>query len=377
MANLTGLELRSKITSGGKLELSLEEATVPDPAADEVVIRVEAAPINPSDLGMLLGPADVSTFQAGGTADRPSAVADVPQARLAAIAGRLDQAMPVGNEGAGVVVAAGADAQSWLGRRVATQTFGMYAQFRLAKIANCLLLSEGTTAKQGASAFINPLTALGMVETLRREGHSALVHTAAASSLGHMLNRLCHADGIPLVNIVRNAQQVATLRGIGAKYVLDSTSPEFPAQLTEAVAETHATLAFDAIGGGTLVATILSCMERAAARRATSYNRYGSSTHKQVYIYGGLDLRPTELSRNFGMAWGVGGWLMTWFLQKIGSRDTQRLRERVAAELTTTFATHYTAEISLAQALSPAVITGYNKRATGEKYLIIPNQGAG
>jgi NADPH2:quinone reductase len=373
MANLSGLELRSKVTSGGKLELSLEEAVVAEPAADEVVVRVEAAPINPSDLGMLLGPADASTFSAGGTRERPSATANVPQSRLASVAGRLDQAMLVGNEGAGVVVEAGAEAQGWLGRRVATRTFGMYAQYRLARMSDCLLLPEGATSRQGASAFINPLTALGMVETLRREGHSALVHTAAASSLGHMLNRLCQADDIPLVNIVRSAEQVAILRGIGAKYVVDSTSPTFAAELTDAVAETNATLAFDAIGGGTLVATILTCMERAASRSATTYNRYGSSTHKQVYIYGGLDLRPTELNRNFGMAWGVGGWLMTWFLQKIGSRDTQRLRARVAAELTTTFATHYTAEISLAEALAPAVIAAYNKRATGEKYLITPN----
>jgi NADPH2:quinone reductase len=373
MAKLSGLELRSKVTSGGKLELSLEEAVVPEPAADEVVVRVEAAPINPSDLGMLLGPADAATFSAGGTAERPTATAVVPQSRLAAVAGRLDQGMLVGNEGAGVVIAAGAEALAWVGRRVATRTFGMYAQYRVARMADCLLLPHGATARQGASAFINPLTALGMVETLRREGHAALVHTAAASSLGHMLNRLCQADNIPLVNIVRSAEQVAILRGIGARYVLDSTSPDFAAALTDAVAETNATLAFDAIGGGTLVATILSCMEKAASRRATSYNRYGSSTHKQVYIYGGLDLRPTELSRNFGMAWGVGGWLMTWFLQKIGSRDTQRLRERVAAELTTTFATHYTAEISLTEALAPAVIAAYNKRATGEKYLITPN----
>jgi NADPH2:quinone reductase len=373
MANLSGLELRSKITSGGKLELSLEEVVVPEPAADEVVVRVEASPINPSDLGMLLGPADASTFTAGGTAQRPNATAAVPQPRLASVAGRLDQAMLVGNEGAGVVVEAGPEARAWLGRRVATRTFGMYAQYRVAKMADCLLLPPEATSRQGASAFINPLTALGMVETLRREGHSALVHTAAASSLGHMLNRLCHADNIPLVNIVRSAEQVAILRGIGAKYVLDSTSPTFAAELTEAVAETNATLAFDAIGGGTLVGTILTCMERAAGRKATSYNRYGSTTHKQVYIYGGLDLRPTELSRNFGMAWGVGGWLVTWFLQKIGSRDTQRLRERVAAELMTTFATHYTAEISLLEALAPAVIAAYNKRATGEKYLITPN----
>jgi NADPH2:quinone reductase len=275
------------------------------------------------------------------------------------------------------VVAAGAEAREWLGRRVATRTFGMYAQYRVARVADCLLLPPGATSRQGASAFINPLTALGMVETLRREGHTALVHTAAASSLGHMLNRLCKADNIPLVNIVRSAAQVEILRGVGARYVLDSTSPRFAAELTDAVAETNATLAFDAIGGGTLVATILTCMEKAASRQATGYNRYGSSTHKQVYIYGGLDTRPTELTRNFGLAWGVGGWLMTWFLQKIGSRDTQRLRERVAAELTTTFATHYTAEISLTEALSPAVIAAYNKRATGEKYLITPSPVVG
>jgi NADPH2:quinone reductase len=376
MAKLSGFELRSTITAGGKLVLSLEEVAVPEPAADEVVIRVEATPINPSDLGMLLGPADVATFQAGGTADRPTATANVPQARLGSVAGRLDQAMPVGNEGAGVVIDAGAEAREWVGRRVATRTFGMYAHYRVAKMSDCLLLPAGASSKQGASAFINPLTALGMIETLRREGHSALVHTAAASSLGHMLNRLCQADKIPLVNIVRSAEQVALLRGIGAQYVLDSTSPGFAGELTEALAETNATLAFDAIGGGKLVGTILSCMERAAARKLTSYNRYGSSTHKQVYIYGGLDVGPTELARNYGMAWGVGGWLVSWFLQKIGSRDAQRMRERVAAELTTTFATHYTGEISLTGALVPAVIAAYNKRATGEKYLITPNPAA-
>jgi NADPH:quinone reductase len=374
MANLSGLELRSKITSGGKLELWLAEALVPEPGVDEVVIRVEAAPINPSDLGMLLGPADVSTLQSGGTPARPTVTASVPQFRLAGVAGRLDQPLLVGNEGAGTVVDAGADAQGWIGRRVATRTLGMYAQYRIAKVADCLLLKDGTTAKQGASAFINPLTALGMIETMHREGHTALVHTAAASSLGQMLNRLCLADGIALVNIVRTSQQVALLRGIGAKYVLDSTNPAFAAELTNAVAETGATLAFDAIGGGTLAATILSCMESAAGRKATSYNRYGSSIHKQVYIYGSLDIGPTEINRNFGVAWGVGGWLVTWFLQKIGPHETQRLRERISAELTTTFATHYTAQISLPETLSPQVVTTYNKRATGEKYLIAPNE---
>jgi NADPH:quinone reductase len=374
VAEVSGLELRSKITSGGELELWLEDVTVPEPAVDEVVIRVEASPINPSDLGLLLGPADLSTIRSGGTADRPTATASIPSPQMARLAARIDDAMPVGNEGAGVVIKAGAEVQALIGRTLATRTLGMYAQYRLAKASDCLVLPEGTTPKEGASAFINPLTALGMVETMRREGHSALVQTAAASNLGQMLNRICLADGIGLVNVVRNATQAAILREIGAGQVLDSTTPTFVSDLTDALAETGATLAFDAVGGGTLAATILSSMEKAAGRKATTYNRYGSPIHKQVYIYGALDIGPTEINRNFGMAWGVGGWLLTWFMQKIGPRDAQRLRDRVAAELTTTFASHYTAEISLAEALSPDVIAAYSKRATGGKYLITPNK---
>jgi NADPH:quinone reductase len=375
MATTSGLELRSMITRDGRLELWLEEVSTPTPAADEVVLRVEATPINPSDLAMLLGPADVSTLRAGGTPERPTATASVPQSRLAGVAARLDQPMLVGNEGAGVVIDAGVDARELIGRVVAARAFGMYAQYRVAKLSDCLVLPQGTSPKAGASAFINPLTALGMIETMRREGHTALVHTAAASNLGQMLHRLCRAEGIPLVNIVRSASQVALLRELGAKYVLDSTTPAFADDLTDVIAATGATLGFDAIGGGTLAATILSCMEKAISRKLTAYNPYGSSVHKQVYIYGGLDLRPTELPRTFGMAWGVGGWLMPWYLQKIGQRDAQRLRERVAAELTTTFEAHYTAEISLSEALSPPVIAAYNKRATGEKYVITPNRG--
>jgi len=374
VADVSGLELRSKITSGGELELWLEDVTTPELAADEVVIRVEASPINPSDLGVLLGPADLSTIRSGGTADRPTATASIPRSRMTGVAGRLDESMLVGNEGAGVVVKACADLQALVGRTLATRTLGMYAQYRVAKASECMVLPEGTTPKEGASAFINPLTALGMVETMRREGHTALVHTAAASNLGQMLNRVCLADGIALVNVVRNAKQAGILREIGAKYVLDSTTPTFVSELTDALAETGATLAFDAVGGGTLAATILSSMEGAAGRKATTYNRYGSPIHKQVYIYGVLDTGPTEIDRSFGMAWGVGGWLMTWFMQKIGPQDALRLRDRVAAELTTTFASHYTAEISLAQALSPDVIAAYSKRATGEKYLITPNK---
>ena len=283
----------------------------------------------------------------------------------------------MGNEGAGTVIAAGPDAQPWLGQRVAATAPGMYAQYRIARVSECLLLKPGTPARDGASAFVNPLTALCMVEAVRREGHSALVHTAAASNLGQMLVRVCLAEKVPLINIVRSAPQVELLRGLGAQYVLDSTSSTFSKDLTEAIAATHATLAFDAVGGGPLAGTILACMERVAARSLKEYSRYGSPTHKQVYIYGSLDFGPTDLARNFGLAWSVGGWLMPWYLQKIGRQDSRRLYERVASELTTTFASHYSATISLQEMLSPAVLAAYSRRATGEKYLITPNPVAG
>lgn len=375
MAEVSGLEMRTRITSGGKLELWLEEVSVPRPAAGELLVRIEAAPINPSDLGLLLGPADLGTLKSGGTPERPTVTAEVPQARLGSVAARLDVALPVGNEGAGLVIDAGEDARDWVGRRVATWGLGggMYAQYRTTRVLDSLLLRHGTTSREGASAFVNPLTALCMLETMRREGHAALVHTAAASNLGQMLVRLCQAEGVPLINIVRNARQVQVLRSLGAQYVLDSTSSTFAKDLTEALAASNATLAFDAIGGGSLAATILTCMERVAARKMKQFSRYGSPTHKQVYIYGALDLAPTDLSRTFGMAWGVGGWLVSWQLQKLGREGVQRLYERVASELTTTFASHYSAQISLQEALSPAVITAYNRRATGEKYLITPN----
>jgi NADPH2:quinone reductase len=298
---------------------------------------------------------------------------------MRAMAGRLDQSMPVGNEGAGVVIAAGADpaAQALMGKTVALIGGAMYAQYRTLKAADVLPLPPGATAADGASCFVNPLTALGMVETMRREGHTALVHTAAASNLGQMLNRICLKDGVALVNIVRSREQAHILTDIGAKYVVDSTSPTFMEALTAALVETGATLAFDAIGGGKLAGQILTAMEAAAVQRMTTYSRYGSTTYKQVYIYGGLDTGPTVLNRAFGMSWGLGGWLLTPFLMKIGAAEGQKLRQRVADELKTTFASHYTKEISLAEALDPAIIAAYNKRATGEKYLINPAKGLG
>jgi len=370
----SGLQLRSLIKASGELELSLAKVDIPDLAADEVLVRVEASPINPSDLGLLLGAADVSTARAG---PGPTLTATVPQPLMRAMAGRLDQSMPVGNEGAGTVVAAGSDpaAQALLGKLVAGIGGAMYAQYRTLKAADVLPLPAGATAADGASCFVNPLTALGMVETMRREGHTALVHTAAASNLGQMLNRICLKDGVALVNIVRSRAQAHMLTDIGATHVVDSTAESFLDDLTKALVETGATLAFDAIGGGKLAGQILGCMEAAINQRATAYSRYGSSVHKQVYIYGGLDTSPTVLARSYGMAWGLGGWLLTPFLMKIGMAEAQKLRQRVADELKTTFASHYTAEIGLAEALDPAVAAAYNRRATGEKYLINPSKG--
>ncbi|MGQ3070827.1 MAG: zinc-binding dehydrogenase [Ferrovibrionaceae bacterium] len=372
ISNLTGLELRSCITAAGRLELSLAEVPVPAPEPGQVVVRVEATPINPSDLGLLVGPANLATMAAGGTAARPTITADVAPQHLKAVTARLDQSMQIGNEGAGTVIAAGPGAEGLVGKLVAVLAGAMYAQYRVVKADDCLVLPDGATAADGASCFVNPMTALGMTETMRREGHTALVHTAAASNLGQMLNRICLKDGIGLVNIVRSAAQAALLRDQGAVHVVDSTSPTFTDELTEALVATGATIAFDAIGGGRLASQILGGMEAAANRRATAYSRYGSSVYKQVYIYGSLDTRPTELVRNFGLTWGVGGWLLIPFLVKIGGDGVAALRQRVAAELKTTFASHYTAEISLAEALRPEILAAYARRATGEKYLINP-----
>jgi len=372
------LQIRSLIRSNGELELSLHDDPIPEPQAHEVVIRVEASPLNPSDLGLLFGAADMSTAKASGTAERPVVTATVPERARPAMAARLDQSMPVGNEGAGVVVKAGSSpaAQALLGKTVAAIGGAMYSQYRAVPVAMCLELPPGTTAAEGASCFVNPLTSLGMVETMRREGHKALVHTAAASNLGQMLNKICQKDGIALVNIVRKQEQEDLLRGLGAKYVCNATSPTFLEDLTQALVETGATLAFDATGGGKLAGQILGCMEAALNRTAKEYSRYGSTTHKQVYIYGGLDRGPTEFVRNFGMAWGMGGWLLFPFLQKLGDEGTQRLKARVVAELKTTFASKYTREVSLVEALQLDAIGVYGKQATGEKFLLNPNKGA-
>jgi NADPH2:quinone reductase len=370
-----GLQLQSTITQDGRLELSLATVETPALGDGDILIRVEASPINPSDLGLLFGPADMTKAIASkDAAGRPAVTAPVPPGLMGMVKARIDQSLPVGNEGAGIVVEAGTskEAQALIGKTVSAVGGAMYSQYRAAPAAMCLPMPEGTTPREGASWFVNPLTALGMVETMRMEGHKALVHTAAASNLGQMLNKICLTDGIPLVNIVRKPEQEEILKKIGAKHICNSSAPDFRDRLTDALVETGATLAFDAIRGGKLVGQILSCMEVALNRSAKEYSRYGSTTHKQVYVYGRLDPSPMELSGDFGMAWGIGGWLLPPFLQHAGGEVVARMRARVAAEIKTTFASHYTAEISLAQALEIDTLKAYGRQATGEKYLINP-----
>ncbi|MGZ4761670.1 MAG: zinc-binding dehydrogenase, partial [Ilumatobacteraceae bacterium] len=315
----TTRQIRSLVTEGGQLQLSLASVDLPQPQPHEVLVRIEAAPINPSDLGLLLASADLDTATAIGSPSEPVVTADIPPQTMRGLTARIGESMPVGNEGAGVVVAAGssADAQALLGRTVAIIGGATYSEYRCLPAMMCLALPDGTKPADGASCFVNPLTALGMVETMRMEGHTALVHPAAASNLGQMLQRICLADGVPLVNIVRRAEQAELLRSLGATHVCNSSEPTFMDDLTKALVDTGATIAFDAIGGGRQAGQILACMEAAVNSKATEYSRYGSNVHKQVYIYGGLDRGPTEFNRNFGMTWGIGGWLLTPFLAKI------------------------------------------------------------
>jgi NADPH2:quinone reductase len=377
MDTIMSLQLRSLARASGELELSLVSIPVPTPKPDEVVICVEASPLNPSDMGIIFGTADMSTAIQSGTPSNPVVTVRIPDSHIKSMQNRLDKSIPAGNEGAGIVVSTGSSeaAKMLIGKTVAALGGAMYSQYRCVPARQCLVLPDGTSPAEGASCFVNPLTALCMVETLRLEGHSALVNTAAASSLGQMLNRVCLKDKIGLVNIVRTEQQEDILRAIGAIHMCNTSATTFKHDLTRALVATGATLAFDAVGGGKLAGQILSCMEAALRISDNDYSPYGSTTHKQVYIYGGLDPGPTVFHRSFGAAFGIGGWLLMNCLQKIGFAAEQRLRARVVAELKTTFASHYTKAISLAEALHLEEITSYSRRATGGKYLINPNKG--
>jgi len=369
-------QMLSTVTSNGELRLALTQVDMPTPGPDEVVIKIEATPINPSDLGVMFGWSTTTDASTSGSGKDSVLTAPVSPQGMQIMKARIDQSLPVGNEGAGTVVAAGDSelATSLMGKVVAVMGGGMYAEYRCVKANMCLPLLPGNTAKDGASSFINPLTALAMLETMRMEGHTALVHTAAASNLGQMLNRICIADGVELVNIVRKEEQAEILRGLGAKYIVNSSSDDFMSELTNAIHATGATLAFDATGGGTLASNILSAMEAAAARTPGAYSIYGSIKHKQVYLYGGLNTSETTLTRGYGMAWGVGGWLLPSFMARVGMKVVMGLQARVAKELTTTFASHYTNEVSLEEALQAETAGNYIAKATGEKFVICPQK---
>ena len=375
MSENVSKQIRSKVTKEGKLLIYVESTAMPEPKEDEVLIRIEASPINPSDLGLLIGPADVSSMSVSGEGENAVVTMDIPEGLMGMLETRLDQSLPVGNEGGGVVVKAGSkDLEDLVGKTVGVAGGSMYSQYRCVNAASCFVMHEGVTSAESASCFVNPLTALGMVETMRLENHSALVHTAAASNLGQMLIKICLDEDVPLVNIVRKEEHVEKLNSLGAKFVCNSSKETFMQDLVSALVETGATIGFDATGGGKLSGQILTAMEVAANQTATEYNRYGSNTFKQVYIYGGLDRSPTTLNRAFGFSWGLGGWLLTPFIGRIGPERFEELKQKVADEIKTTFASHYTKEISLEEVLQPENINVYSKQATGEKYLVNPNK---
>ncbi len=378
MADLKSKEIRSEITSEGKLNLSIVTSEVPIPGDDEVLIKVEASPINPSDLGLLISfAADLDSISSEGSGDKTVTTMGIHPGLMQSMKPRIDKSMKVGNEGGGVIIEAGKNVKNLIGKTVGVAGGAMYSQYRCLPAISCLVMNEGTTSVEAASSFVNPLTALGFTETMKLENHSALVHTAAASNLGQMLVKICLADDIPLVNIVRKEEHVELLKNLGAKYICNTSDENFMKNLTDCLVETGATLGFDATGGGNegkLAGQILSAMEVAANKNATEYSRYGSDTYKQVYIYGGLDPTPTVLNRSFGLSWGLGGWLLTPFIGRVGTEKFQEMRDRVAREITTTFASSYTKEVSLEEMLEPDAIKTYAKQATGTKYLVTPHK---
>ena len=378
MSDQTSKEIRSKVTSEGNIEISIATVAKPIPSDDEVLIRVEAAPINPSDLGLLLSfGADLTSINVTGSGDETVTSMKIHPGLMGAMKPRLDESMQVGNEGSGVIVEAGVNAKDLIGKTVGLAGGSMYSQYRCVPAASCLVMNDGTSSSEAASSFVNPLTALAFIETMKMENHIAIVHTAAASNLGQMLVKICKADSVPLVNIVRKQEQVDILKNIGAEHICNTSDPDFMETLVTALIATGATLGFDATGGGNsgeLPGQILAAMEIAANKTAKEYSRYGSDTYKQVYIYGGLDQSPTILKRAFGMSWGLGGWLLTPMIGKIGMERFGQMRQRVAKEITTTFASTYVQEVSFEEMLQPEIIKSYAKQATGKKYLVTPQK---
>ena len=378
MSEQISKEIRSTVTSEGNIEISIVKVEKPVPLENEVLIKVEASPINPSDLALLISFAgDLNSLSVSGEGDSTVTKMKIHPALMRLMKPRLGQSMQVGNEGGGVIEAVGEKAKGLLGKIVGAAGGAMYSQYRCVPARNCLVMDDNITSVEAASSFVNPLTVLAFIETMKMENHNAIVNTAAASNLGQMLVKVCNDDKIPLVNIVRKSDQVEALKNLGAKYVCNTDDTDFMKNLVSALIETGATLGFDATGGGNegkLPGQILSAMETAVNKTSKEYSRYGSDTYKQVYIYGGLDQSPTVLNRAFGMQWGLGGWLLMPMIDRIGMEKFQKMRERVSKEIKTTFASQYTQEISFEEILQPETLKSYARQATGEKYLLKPHK---
>ena len=366
----TGKQLFTTLDAGGALTLAVEEVTFPEPTGNQVLVQMEAAPINPSDLAILTSAAD---FENAEYSDG-KVVAQMPEPFLSGQRARHGQKLPAGNEGAGTVIATGDGdmAKALMGQRVACVPGNAFSQYAIADAMMCLPLGDHS-CETGASSFVNPMTALGFVETAKMEGHDAIVHLAAASNLGQMLNKICQEDGMKLVNIVRRQEHVDLLKGIGAEYVVNSSDDDYMTQLRDAIAATGAFLGFDPIGGGQNTDNVLKAMEQVAVKQMSEYSRYGSNQDKKMYQYGRLNLtEPTILTPSYGLQWTVAGWLLTPFLQKAGMETVVRMRTRVQQNLTTTFASSYKAKVSLEGMLTKDAILDYRQMKTGEKYLVTP-----
>ena len=367
-------QLFTTVTEDGKSILSIEPYDVPEPKEHEVIVRMEAVPINPSDLGLLTAAANMDTVRSETVDGHSALVADVDPVMQPFFKGRAGKKLAAGNEGAGTVVAAGSSdaAQALMGKVVTIVGGEMYRTHRVMPAMMCVPLPDGAPAREGASLFVNPMTAQGFLNTMRAEGHEALVHTAAASNLGQMLAKLCLKEGVPLVAIVRSDAQKKILTDIGLTHVIDSSKDDFMEQLIAALAETGATLGFDAIGGGKMASYILTAMEKAAAVRGAEFSVYGSTVNKQVYIYGRLDTGETILGGGLGLYWGVGGWLLTPHLEKVGGERMMEMRMYTVEERNGIFKSDYSSEISLMDMIDPEIAKGYEKKATGEKVLVNP-----
>lgn len=372
---LTGVSLVSTISYEGSLRIELRQVPVAPPAADEVVIRVQACPVNPSDMSLMLGPVDADTLRVDRVSGRNVITGSIPADRLPALKRRWDQPVAIGNEGAGTVVAAGSGVSHLKGVKCAAFPMsGMFATYRVVNAADLIALPDDLEPEEAAAMFVNPLTVLAMLETLQREGHSAIVHSAAASNLGQMLVRMCGVEKIPLVNIVRHEEQVGLLRALGAQWVVSSSSPEFDRELFEAIEATGATLLFDAVGGGGLTDRVLRTMEAVGEKNLSAFSRYGSKQPKQAYVYSNLDPGPTQLSRAYGMSWNVSPFSLPFILEKLGRDVRARMQERVLQDIRSTFLSRYTGTIGLEQLLDLEMVRKITRRATASKYLLDPSR---